>query len=53
MFKQSLRSVGFIGGGRITRIFLEWFKRKGVNLKGISVSDTDPKTLQLLSDSFP
>jgi len=53
MFKQSLRSVGFIGGGRITRIFLEGFKRKGVNLKGISVSDTDPKTLQLLSDSFP
>lgn len=50
---MSKKSLGFIGGGRITRIFLEGFKKKGRNLTGIAVSDTDNEILRTLADSFP
>ncbi|SEM63077.1 pyrroline-5-carboxylate reductase [Syntrophus gentianae] len=53
MSKKSLEFIGFIGGGRITSIFLEGFRRKGRDLTGVAVSDTDPETLQKLEASFP
>lgn len=53
MSKKSLGFIGFVGGGRITSIFLEGFKRKGRDLTGIAVSDADSERLQMLSDSFP
>ncbi|OPY12314.1 MAG: Pyrroline-5-carboxylate reductase [Syntrophus sp. PtaB.Bin001] len=53
MPKRSFGFIGFIGGGRITRIFLQGFKRKGLDITGIAVSDGDPKILQKLVDLFP
>lgn len=47
------KSTGFIGGGRITRVFLEGFGRKGVQFPRIFVSDTNTETLQRLKERFP
>ncbi|MCX7710237.1 MAG: NAD(P)-binding domain-containing protein [Clostridia bacterium] len=47
------KTVGFIGGGRITRIFLESFKRSGINLNSIVVSDSNPDVLKRLTEEFP
>lgn len=46
-------SVGFIGGGRITRIFLQAFKNNQVATDKIVVYDTNPDALVLLSTKFP
>ena len=47
------KSLGFIGGGRITRILLEGFRRAGVHLPKVLVSDTNRETLQKLNNMFP
>lgn len=47
------KSLGFIGGGRITRIFLQAFVNKKAIFDSISVFDTDPETLQALKQKFP
>jgi pyrroline-5-carboxylate reductase len=47
------KSLGFIGGGRITRIFLQAFVNKKVIFSSISVFDTDLKTLDTLKLHFP
>lgn len=47
------KKVSFIGGGRITKIFLTALKTKGVVFKQVSVVDTNPEALKLLSSSFP
>ncbi len=47
------RTIGFIGGGRITRIFLEAFKKKGITFSEISVSDNDPEVLEKIKTKFP
>lgn len=47
------KSLGFIGGGRITRIFLQAFVNKKAIFDSISVFDTNPETLQLLKLRFP
>jgi len=39
------KSIGFIGGGRITRIFLKAFENKEVSFKGIGVFDTNKDVL--------
>lgn len=46
-------SVGFIGGGRITRIFLEGFKNKSVEFKTVKVYDHNPETLDALKNVYP
>ncbi|MGC9110998.1 MAG: pyrroline-5-carboxylate reductase family protein [candidate division WOR-3 bacterium] len=46
-------SLGFIGGGRITRLFLTGWQRAKINLKGITVSDKEPDVLARLSQLFP
>jgi len=47
------KSLGFIGGGRITNIFLQAFVNKKAIFDSISVFDTNPKTLQELKLKFP
>lgn len=47
------RTVGFVGGGRITRIFLEGFKRAGKMPRRVVVSDVDADTLGRLKTEYP
>jgi len=47
------RKIGFIGGGRIVRIFLEVWKRDKRKLNNIVVSDSNPELLGKLQDRFP
>jgi pyrroline-5-carboxylate reductase len=47
------KSLGFIGGGRITRIFLQAFVNKKAIFDSISIFDTNPETLQALKQKFP
>lgn len=46
------RSLGFIGGGRVTRIILEGFQRKGIDLPEVIVSDIDPAALDRLREKL-
>jgi pyrroline-5-carboxylate reductase len=46
-------TIGFIGGGRVTRIFLKAFENSGQELKGISVFDPNPVVLENLETLFP
>ncbi|MBD3375252.1 pyrroline-5-carboxylate reductase [candidate division KSB1 bacterium] len=47
-----MNSLGFIGGGRITRIFLLAMKNKHVSIEKIVVSDPDTSTLEKLIIEF-
>jgi len=47
------KSLGFIGGGRITRIFLKAFVNKKAIFESISVFDTNQETLNALKLEFP
>lgn len=46
-------TIGFVGGGRITAIFLHAWKAKGLALDSIVVSDSDPGVLGRLQAQFP
>lgn len=46
-------SMGFIGGGRITRIFLQAFSNRSISLKNIIVCDTSELVLHELQNQFP
>lgn len=46
-------SVGFIGGGRVTKILLQGFKNKNVKFGKIVVTDTNPEVLVNLKKQFP
>lgn len=46
-------SIGFIGGGRITKIFLEGFKNKTVKFKKVKVYDHNPETSDALKKVYP
>lgn len=47
------KSLGFIGGGRITRIILHALVNKKAIFESISVFDTNQETLQALKLQFP
>jgi pyrroline-5-carboxylate reductase len=47
------KSLGFIGGGRITRIFLQAFVNKKAIFDSISIFDTNQETLRTLKLDFP
>ena len=47
------KTIGFIGGGRIARIFLEGWKRAGALPPNIVVSDCNMETLAKLKTRFP
>ena len=46
-------SLGFIGGGRITRIFLQAFANKNVEFQSVVVFDTNAEVLNALKQQFP
>ena len=46
------KSLGFIGGGRITRIFLQAFKNKFVEFDSIHVFDTNSEITTILKKQF-
>ncbi|OFY61647.1 MAG: hypothetical protein A2V64_00485 [Bacteroidetes bacterium RBG_13_43_22] len=46
-------SIGFIGGGRVTKILLQGFKNKNVKFDRIIVTDTNPEVLTNLKKQFP
>lgn len=50
---MTYKSMGFIGGGRITRIFLEALNRKKMLPATVLVSDANGEVLQKLKDKFP
>jgi pyrroline-5-carboxylate reductase len=47
------KSLGFIGGGRVTKIFLQAFSNKHENFKSVSVYDTNADILSSLKRTFP
>jgi pyrroline-5-carboxylate reductase len=47
------KSIGFIGGGRVTRILLQALKNKNVQFNNIVVTDTNEDVLANLKKSFP
>jgi pyrroline-5-carboxylate reductase len=46
-------SIGFIGGGRITRILLQAFSNKNVKFSNVVVADTDSEVTAKLKTSYP
>jgi len=46
-------SIGFIGGGRITRILLQAFCNKNVNFSSVVVTDTNDEVTAKLKSTFP
>ena len=46
-------SIGFIGGGRVTKIILQGFKNKNVKFEKVVVTDTNPDVLTNLKKQFP
>ncbi|MDD4143243.1 MAG: NAD(P)-binding domain-containing protein [Prolixibacteraceae bacterium] len=46
-------TIGFIGGGRITKIFLEGFKNKAVKFKEVKIYDHNAQTLDALKNVCP
>ena len=47
------RTVGFVGGGRITAIFLQALGGRGLSLERVTVSDTSTEVLAGLKTRFP
>jgi pyrroline-5-carboxylate reductase len=52
MTKMFEKTIGFIGGGRVTRIILGGFKRKNLSFKKVVVSDINPEALKHLKENF-
>jgi len=47
------KSIGFIGGGRVTKILLQGFKNKNVKFGKVVVTDTNSAVLDNLKKHFP
>ncbi|MFH0758015.1 MAG: NAD(P)-binding domain-containing protein [Bacteroidota bacterium] len=50
---MKLSSIGFIGGGRITKIVLQALANKQIELPCVQVCDTNPEVLKALQQKFP
>jgi pyrroline-5-carboxylate reductase len=48
-----MKTIGFIGGGRITRILLRGFKNAGISFEKISVYETNEIILSTLKSDYP
>jgi pyrroline-5-carboxylate reductase len=46
-------SLGFIGGGRITKIILKAFANASTNMDSVVVYDSNPEVLAALKEQFP
>lgn len=47
------KSLGFIGGGRITKIFLQAFTNQKMEAQSVVVFDTNAEVVMLLKQQFP
>ncbi|MFZ0281164.1 MAG: NAD(P)-binding domain-containing protein [Bacteroidales bacterium] len=47
------KSIGFIGGGRVTRILLQGFKNRNASFGKVVVADTNPDAVAKLKQQFP
>lgn len=47
------RKIGFIGGGRITRIFLQAYRNRNLKFEKIIVCDTNQENLEKLEKRYP
>ncbi|MCF8357581.1 MAG: NAD(P)-binding domain-containing protein [Prolixibacteraceae bacterium] len=47
------KTIGFIGGGRITKIFLQGFQNKNVTFNSVTVCDTNDENLKKLKKDYP
>lgn len=47
------KSIGFIGGGRITKIFLQAFQNKASEFKSVKVFDPNSEALETLRTFYP
>ena len=47
------QSLGFIGGGRVTKIFLQAFANKNAEFDSVIVFDSNPEILHALKSQFP
>jgi len=47
------KTIGFIGGGRITKIFLQAFQNKKTVFENVKVFDPNSETLNTLQNLFP
>ena len=50
---MEIKSIGFIGGGRVTRILLHAFKNKNLQFSSIYVCDANREVLNNLRSEFP
>jgi pyrroline-5-carboxylate reductase len=50
---MALKSIGFIGGGRITKIVLQALDNKQIEMPSVQVCDTNPEVLKALQLQFP
>jgi pyrroline-5-carboxylate reductase len=50
---MALKSIGFIGGGRITKIVLQALANRQIELSSVQVCDTNPEVLKALLQQFP
>ncbi len=48
-----MKTIGFIGGGRVTRIFLQAFSNAGMALDQVAVYDPNREVLDALKHRFP
>jgi pyrroline-5-carboxylate reductase len=48
-----MKTIGFIGGGRITRILLKGFKNANLSFRKIYVCETNENVLNALKSDFP
>ena len=46
-------SIGFIGGGRITKIFLQGFKNAELEFESVKVFEPNSETLANLEKTYP
>src|SRR5512133_3890847 len=47
------KTIGFIGGGRVTKILLQGFKNKNLKFGKVVVTDTNPEVIANLKKLFP
>jgi pyrroline-5-carboxylate reductase len=48
-----MKTIGFTGGGRITKIFLEGFKNKAIEFESVKVFEPNRETLDALANDYP
>jgi pyrroline-5-carboxylate reductase len=47
-----MKTIGFIGGGRITRIFLQAFESSGVRFRKVYIYDKSAQAVEKLNSLF-